>query len=443
MPQPPLKSSSSSSPPSSSPFPGFKVIIIGAGPAGLSAAHGLALAGIDFLVLERRAGGVVGQIDLGASLVLSPASVRVMQQFGVADRLVHGSTGSGSGCCGGEEDGARGVPAAAATWGGTEVEDNFVLDAKGRVISRTGTARIFRECHGIGQLALHRAELIRALYEGLSAKSRSKILLGQHITDIQQNHGAGDDGGDGGAGGGVRVTCADGTVHTGSIVIGADGVNSFARAAMRRLALADWRQKKKKEKKRAADKEKKSGDGSAASTAPGSSDIHDNNEKIDDDDDNDNDNDDQDLDWDPEDPFPAEYACLWASLPPPPSSSADASTAPGASGTSPSSSSSPSPWAGMTCNTHDAGRSTMHVAGRERSWVFLFEKLAGGGGDGGGPTGRDNKVRYSTRSTTCGPWRGGSASTTSRRRAGPARLTPMVAVALVVVMVVVVVRGGG
>lgn len=62
----------------------FKVIIAGAGPAGLTAAHALGLAGIDFTVLESRNNVVE---DVGASLVLSPPSMRVMEQFGLLDAL--------------------------------------------------------------------------------------------------------------------------------------------------------------------------------------------------------------------------------------------------------------------------------------------------------------------------------------------------------------------
>lgn len=63
----------------------FKVIVIGGGPNGLSAAHSLHLAGIDFVVLERRAEVVE---DVGASLVLAPQNLRVMQQFGILDDLL-------------------------------------------------------------------------------------------------------------------------------------------------------------------------------------------------------------------------------------------------------------------------------------------------------------------------------------------------------------------
>jgi 2-polyprenyl-6-methoxyphenol hydroxylase-like FAD-dependent oxidoreductase len=67
-----------------SPTP-FKVIVVGGGPAGLTAAHALHLAGIDFVILERNDDVAV---DVGASLVLGPHSMRFMQQLGLLDTLL-------------------------------------------------------------------------------------------------------------------------------------------------------------------------------------------------------------------------------------------------------------------------------------------------------------------------------------------------------------------
>ena len=63
----------------------FKVIVVGGGPVGLAAAHALHLAGIDFLVLERRPAIVE---DKGASLIVHPHTLRVLHQFGVLEELL-------------------------------------------------------------------------------------------------------------------------------------------------------------------------------------------------------------------------------------------------------------------------------------------------------------------------------------------------------------------
>lgn len=97
---------------------------------------------------------------------------------------------------------------------------------------------------------------------------------------------------------GVTVTVTDGTVYQGSIVIGADGVYSVTRKFMRDAALAE----------------------------------------------------DPKRDWDPENPFPAQYRCLWASFPRQ-SEPGDCFEVPG------------------------QDLSAMYLTGRERGWVMLYDKV--------------------------------------------------------------------
>lgn len=63
----------------------FKVVVVGAGPVGLVLLHALSRAGIDFICLERATDPLK---DIGASLVLTPASMRVMSQLGIYDDVV-------------------------------------------------------------------------------------------------------------------------------------------------------------------------------------------------------------------------------------------------------------------------------------------------------------------------------------------------------------------
>jgi 2-polyprenyl-6-methoxyphenol hydroxylase-like FAD-dependent oxidoreductase len=62
----------------------FKVIIVGGGPVGLTAAHSLSRANLDFVVLERRAKIVE---DAGSNLVLLPIGLRVLGQLGLLRKI--------------------------------------------------------------------------------------------------------------------------------------------------------------------------------------------------------------------------------------------------------------------------------------------------------------------------------------------------------------------
>ena len=66
------------------PSQGFKVIVVGGGPVGLTAAHALSRANIDFVLLERRSSPV---IDAGSNLVLNPTGLRALNQLGLGSSL--------------------------------------------------------------------------------------------------------------------------------------------------------------------------------------------------------------------------------------------------------------------------------------------------------------------------------------------------------------------
>ncbi|KAK6222675.1 hypothetical protein LQW54_000856 [Pestalotiopsis sp. IQ-011] len=201
----------------------FKVIVVGGGPVGLTAAHALTLAGIDHVVLEGRD---TMFIDSGASLVLGPASMRVMHQFGLLPKLKE---------IGGEMAHIRSYDIS-----GNAFEDHYGF-------------RMVKDNLGIAPHAYHRSQLIEAIYEGLPAATKSRVLPGKKVVDIESNAD------------GVRVHCSDGTIHAGSIVIGADGVHSRTRRAMRKLALEEQ----------------------------------------------------PDREWDAEKPFTTAYKCMWCSFPRP------------------------------------------------------------------------------------------------------------------------------
>ncbi|KAH8128209.1 hypothetical protein ACSS6W_010986 [Trichoderma asperelloides] len=176
--------------------PKFKVIIAGAGPVGLSAAHALRLANIDFLVLEKRQNVV---IDVGASLAVGPASMRVMHQLGLLESLLEASHKS---------------------------ERRKALTIDGRLVKDTPFYHHLKNNTGSTSIAFNRVDYLRLLYERLGS-DHAKVLTGKDIVDIISSNS------------GVTVKCADGTIYEGSIVIGADGAHSKVRSIMRQMALEE------------------------------------------------------------------------------------------------------------------------------------------------------------------------------------------------------------
>jgi 2-polyprenyl-6-methoxyphenol hydroxylase-like FAD-dependent oxidoreductase len=67
-----------------------------------------------------------------------------------------------------------------------------------------------------------RSDLIRSLYSNL--KDKSKVYPNKRVTRVEPTEA------------GVKVLTEDGSVWTGSIVVGADGVRSMVRREMWRIA---------------------------------------------------------------------------------------------------------------------------------------------------------------------------------------------------------------
>ncbi|OTA99365.1 hypothetical protein M426DRAFT_16488 [Hypoxylon sp. CI-4A] len=172
----------------------FKVIIVGGGPVGLTAAHALSQAGINYVLLESRDSCV---IDVGASLGLWPQALRVLAQFGLLERL-------------------RAV--------GAELKRGVYRTYDGRQFHEVQMSPLEKN-HGISQILFQRSKLLEVLYESLGEADKARIHTNKKVTNIITNEH------------GVEVKCADDSTYYGSIVIGADGVHSKTRSFMRDLAL--------------------------------------------------------------------------------------------------------------------------------------------------------------------------------------------------------------
>ncbi|KAL6409977.1 hypothetical protein AUP68_06385 [Ilyonectria robusta] len=173
----------------------FRAIIVGGGPVGLTAAHALSRAGIDFLVLERRPNMVV---DAGSNLVLLPMALRTLYQLGLRSTLESVSSPLGT---------------------------IHRIDHHGRPLGDMKWFEFDMENFGAHPRVISRHHLMKSLYEGLPSDAEAKMLPNKKVSSIHKTSD------------GVLVNCADGTAYAGSIVIAADGAHSLIRDCMRNLAL--------------------------------------------------------------------------------------------------------------------------------------------------------------------------------------------------------------
>lgn len=68
---------------------GFKVIVVGGGPVGLTSAHALTKAGLDFIVLEAREDT---STEAGSHLVMNSMGLQALSQLGLSDAVDKVST---------------------------------------------------------------------------------------------------------------------------------------------------------------------------------------------------------------------------------------------------------------------------------------------------------------------------------------------------------------
>ncbi|KAI3325476.1 FAD/NAD(P)-binding domain-containing protein [Xylariaceae sp. AK1471] len=173
-------------------MPGFRVIVLGAGPVGLFTAHALAAAGIDFIVLEKQPDIVRYR---GTLIVLWSPFLRLMHQLGLYKPVMKHAT--------------RLTTKTNFTHSGEPLCSGPVFD-------------VLEDSFFYPTIGLSRGNLIRVLYENLPGREK-RVRANANAVNIETRED------------GVRIHLADGSVVDGSVVIAADGVHSPARELIQRL----------------------------------------------------------------------------------------------------------------------------------------------------------------------------------------------------------------
>ncbi|KAL4998080.1 hypothetical protein BDV10DRAFT_194725 [Aspergillus recurvatus] len=172
----------------------LRVIIIGGAVSGLTLAHCLEKAGIDYVVLEKHRDITM---NIGGSVALQPAGCRILDQLGVLDHLRKRTN---------------------------DIQAVNVALPDGYTRRHPMFAR---NLTGIGYpfTALTRRNLLYALFTSL--EGRSKVKVGTKVVEINRGTASA---------GQLTVTTDNGENYTGDIVVGADGVHGITLPEMWRLA---------------------------------------------------------------------------------------------------------------------------------------------------------------------------------------------------------------
>ncbi|CZS93680.1 hypothetical protein WAI453_001167 [Rhynchosporium graminicola] len=162
----------------------FRVIIVGAGVAGLVLAHALEKASIDFILLDK---GIVAP-PWGTSITIHPHGCRILHQIDCLDTV--------SALC-------------------SPMGLFFQRDQSGKELLSQGFFDAIARRTGYTTLTLERRAYLQVLYDKLPDKS--KVVEHARVENIIEENGI------------VRVILGDGTEQVGDLVVGADGVHSKVR----------------------------------------------------------------------------------------------------------------------------------------------------------------------------------------------------------------------
>ncbi|KAH7009134.1 uncharacterized protein B0I36DRAFT_258143 [Microdochium trichocladiopsis] len=172
----------------------FRIVIAGAGLVGLTAAHILHHAHIDFVILEKRGDPAP---KVGSVMTIWPQTSRIFQQLRLSEVL---------------DPLMESLRTSMVISG----DDSHTIDV-------SDFPSVLEKHHGWGLRILLRTQLVEALYTMLPEEAKSKVLLGKQVDSVYMDEF------------GVQVTCQDGHTEKGAILIGADGVRSRTRLCMEAL----------------------------------------------------------------------------------------------------------------------------------------------------------------------------------------------------------------
>ncbi|KAL2817621.1 hypothetical protein BJX63DRAFT_429666 [Aspergillus granulosus] len=179
----------------------FKVIIVGGSIAGLTLAHCLDRAQIDYVILERRTEVAPQE---GASLGIMPNGARILQQLGLYSKL---------------EELIHPLKEAHLNY-----PDGFSYTSQ--------YPRLLRERFGYPLAFLDRQKVLELL--GASLPSPDKLHVDTKVVQVEEMADS------------VRVHASSGVCYDGDIVVGADGVHSVVREEMWRLSGTSSANEKKR-----------------------------------------------------------------------------------------------------------------------------------------------------------------------------------------------------